>query len=177
MAIRPILIHPDPRLRAVARPVAAFDDGLAALVDDLLDTMRAHRAIGLCAPQIGDARRVCVIDPAGDGAAPDVFVDPAIVGRGRAYGFVQESCLSVPGVSGGVWRDTRVRVRARDAAGRVFERALDGMHAVALQHEMDHLDGVLFVDKLSLLRRAGTWLKERAGRRVGVRPAPSAPVG
>lgn len=169
MAIRPILLHPDPRLRAPARPVAAVDDGLADLVADLLDTMRAHRAVGLCAPQIGDMRRVCVIDPAGDGAAPQVFVDPEIVRRGRAWGLVEESCLSVPGVSGMVWRDTRVTVRAQDADGRPFERALAGMEAVALQHELDHLDGRLFIDRLSPVRRLAMWLGART-RRTAPRP-------
>ncbi|MGP9819054.1 peptide deformylase [Salinarimonas sp. NSM] len=153
MSLRPILEAPDPALRAVAAPVARFDETVAAAVADLLETMCAHRAVGLSAPQIGDARRIAVIDPHGDGTAPEAFVNPRLVARGRAWGFVQESCLSLPGVVASVWRDTRVRVSAQDAQGRSFERDLAGMAAVSLQHEIDHLDGRLFVDRLSPLRR------------------------
>jgi len=168
VAIRPILLHPAPRLRAVAPAVETFDDGLARLVEDLVETLRAHGAIGLSAPQIDEPRRVCVIETAGDGRAPQVFVNPVIVRRGRAYGFVQESCLSVPGVAGNVWRDTRVTVRAQDPDGRLFERGLEGMDAVALQHEIDHLDGMLFIDRLSPLRRVRMWLAARAAKAEGL---------
>ncbi|WP_372422107.1 peptide deformylase [Salinarimonas chemoclinalis] len=166
MSVRPILVAPAPALRAVSARVEAFDGTVAGAVDDLLETMRARGAIGLSAPQIGDARRIAVIDPSGDGAAPEAFVNPRIVARGRAYGFVQESCLSLPGVVASVWRDTRVRVSAQDAQGRSFERDLAGLAAVSLQHEIDHLDGRLFVDRLGALRR---WALRR---RLGTAAAP-----
>ncbi|MGJ3264705.1 MAG: peptide deformylase [Salinarimonas sp.] len=161
MSVRPILVCPHPTLRAVAAPVAHFDETVAAAIADLVETMRAHGAIGLSAPQIGMTRAIAVIDPDGEGATPQVYVNPRIVAKGRAFGFVQESCLSLPGVKASVWRDTRVRVQAQDAEGRVFERDLAGMAAVSLQHEIDHLAGRLFVDRLSPLRR---WMIRR---RVG----------
>ena len=151
MAIRTILTHPDPALRAVCEAVDGADVG--ALVDDLVETMRAHGAIGLSAPQIGDLRRVAVIEGANPGDPARIFVDPEIVQKRCAFGFVQESCLSVPGVRGTVMRDTNIRVGAYDRVGARFEVDLAGMDAVCLQHELDHLDGRLFIDRLSFLRR------------------------
>lgn len=157
MTVRAILTHPDPRLRRACAPVTTFDAELARLIDDLVETMRAHRAIGLSAPQIGDLRRVAVLEGAGEGAGtrPEarVFVDPQVVARRGAWGLVQESCLSVPGVKGNVLRDTQVRVRALGRDGAPFEVELLGMDAVCIQHEIDHLSGVLFVDRLSVFHR------------------------
>lgn len=152
MAERTILEYPDPRLRLVSEPVTDFDDRLAELVDDLIDTVAAHGAFALSAPQIDDRRQVAAIG-AGDGAAPRIYINPEILRKHGAFGFVQESCLSVPGVSGNVIRDTRVRVRALDRDGTPFERELVGMEAVCLQHEMDHFAGRLFFDGFSFLRR------------------------
>ncbi|WP_349367854.1 peptide deformylase [Salinarimonas sp.] len=161
MSVRPVLVHPDPMLRRACDPVTAVDADVARLIDDLIETMRAHGAIGLSAPQIGDLRRVAVLEAAGEGAAEGagqgnparVFVDPQVVAKRGAWGLVQESCLSVPGVKGNVLRDTRVRVRALDREGAPFEVELAGMDAVCVQHEIDHLAGVLFVDRLSVFRR------------------------
>lgn len=161
MAKREVLEAPDPRLRRSAEPVSAFDADLAGLVADLIDTMRAHNAIGLSAPQLGDGRRVLVVDTAGDGAEPAVYVNPEILSKGSALGLVEESCLSVPGVNANVIRPVEVTVRAQDPDGRPFERALSGMDAICLQHEIDHLDGVLFVDRLSFLRRLALRLRGR----------------
>lgn len=153
MAKREVLTIPDARLRATARPVGAFDADLDALIDDLVETMQAAGAIGLSAPQLGDARRVAVLDVAQDGSDPLVFVNPEILAKGTAVGLVEESCLSLPGISGNVVRAVEVTVRAQDRDGRPFERALRDMEAICLQHEIDHLDGTLFVDRLSFLKR------------------------
>lgn len=152
MALLAILEYPDPRLRLTAQPVKVFDASLARLMDDLCETLRASKGIGLAAPQTGDRRQVLVIDLSGGEAEPEIYINPEILAS-TAPGLVEESCLSVPGVVGNVVRATQVRVRARDRSGEAFERDLEGMPAVCLQHEMDHLVGKLFVDRLSLLRR------------------------
>jgi peptide deformylase len=147
-----ILQYPDLRLRQPAAPVTEFDGGLDRLASDLLETLYATSGIGLSAPQAGDLRQVLVMDLSGTASDPQVFVNPEITAR-AAPGLVEESCLSVPGVAGNVLRATRVTVRAMDTAGQIFERSLEGMAAVCLQHEMDHLAGKLFIDRLSLFRR------------------------
>ena len=152
MALLAILEYPDPRLRLTSHPVEAFDASLGRLVDDLGETLRASKGIGLAAPQTGDRRQVLVIDLSGGEAEPEIYINPEIL-TSTAPGLVEESCLSVPGVVGNVVRATQVRVRARDRSGEAFERDLEGMPAVCLQHEMDHLVGKLFVDRLPLLRR------------------------
>lgn len=165
MAVLPILEYPDPRLRRRAAPVADFDAGLAGLVDDLCETLRASGGIGLAAPQVGDPRRVLVIDLSGGAAPPEVYVNPEIFDP-AVPGLVEESCLSVPGVVGNVLRATQLTVRARDRGGVAFERRLEGMRAVCLQHEMDHLEGRLFVDRLSMFRRLGVRLGAAARARA-----------
>ncbi len=152
MAVRPILTFPDPRLETPCAPVAAVDDALAALIEDLRDTLAAAGGLGLSAPQLGASVRVALTNADGEAASPTVFVNPEIVARKR-WGLVEESCLSIPGVVGNVFRATRVRVRALDEAGRPVERELEDMAAVSLQHELDHLDGKLFIDRLSPFRR------------------------
>jgi peptide deformylase len=164
MAELDILEYPDPRLRLRAVPVTVFDDDLARLIDDLLETLRARTAIGLSATQVDDQRQVLVIDNSGNALAPQVYVNPEICSR-RAFGFVEESCLSVPGVVGNVIRATEVQVRAQDRHGEAFERALSGMDAVCLQHEMDHLAGKLFIDRLSIFRRLRIRARARAKAR------------
>jgi peptide deformylase len=152
MAVLPVLTYPDPRLRLRCEPVERFDADLARLVDDLLETMYASRGIGLSAPQVGDARQVLVADLSEDGSDPQVYVNPGILSHSTP-GLVQESCLSVPGVVGNLVRATRLQVRARDVTGMAFDRDLEDMHAVCVQHEMEHLAGRLFIDRLSPLRR------------------------
>jgi peptide deformylase len=162
MALLTILEHPDPRLRLHAEPVTRFDAGLSRLVDDLLETLYASNAIGLCAQQAHDLRQVIVMDLSGTASAPQVYINPQVL-TGSRMGMVEESCLSVPGVVASVARHTRIRVRAQDRAGEYFERDLEGMDAVCLQHEMDHLVGKLFVDRLSWLRRQWLrWSQQRA---------------
>lgn len=152
MARRDILVHPDPILRQPSAAVTAFDDDLQQLVDDLLETLYATSGIGLSAPQVGELRQVAVMDLSGNASAPEVYVNPAILAQARP-GLVEESCLSLPGVVGNVVRATRLTARAQDRHGVAFERDLHEMHAVCLQHELDHLNGLLFIDRLSWFRR------------------------
>ncbi len=152
MAILPILAHPDPRLREHAQPVTVFDEELARLVANLSETLRVSGGIGLAAPQTGDRRRVLVIDLSGGESPPEVYINPELQ-PGTTRCLVEESCLSVPGVVGNVVRAISVRVRAQDPQGNTFERELEGMPAVCLQHEVDHLQGTLFIDRLPLLHR------------------------
>lgn len=166
MAVRKILEYPDPRLMEVSLPVKEFDQGVRELAADLIETLHASEAIGLCAPQVDDRRQVLVMDHSGDRSAPEVYVNPNILARAR-FGFVEEQCLSVPGVAVNVFRATAIRVSARDASGVAFERELSGMPAVCLQHEMDHFDGKLLVDRLNWFKRrrlrAAIAKAERAG--------------
>lgn len=165
MPVLPLVLHPDPVLRRPCRPVATFDDGLAQLVDDLHDTLDATGGIGLSAPQIGDGRAVFVTSM-GEGSRPRVFCNPELVARSTP-GLVEESCLSIPGVVGNVVRATEIDVRALDARGRSFACSLSGLEAVCFQHELDHLQGILFIDRLSFLAK----IRVRASlmkRRVGI---------
>jgi peptide deformylase len=147
-----ILEHPDPVLRRPSAPVTDFDDALATLIDDLFDTMAETRAIGLSAPQAGCLQQVIAVHVPDDGFGPQAYVNPEILDS-AVPGIVEEGCLSVPGVLGNVVRATRIRVRAQDRHGETFERDVDGMHAVCVQHEMDHLVGKLFIDRLSWFKR------------------------
>lgn len=152
MAELPIIEYPDPRLRLRAEPVSVFDATLARLVDDLLETLYATGGIGLSAPQAAIRRQVLVMDLSGNASAPQVYINPEILAS-AVPALVEETCLSVPGIVGNLVRATRLRVRAQDPAGQVFEQDLEDMHAVCLQHELDHLTGRLFIDHLSLVRR------------------------
>lgn len=152
MAVLPILEYPDPRLRIPARPVETFDAALARLVDDLAATLRVSGGIGLAAPQTGHGVQVVIVDVPDTGPLPTVFINPQVL-VSAVPGLVEESCLSVPGVVGNVVRATRLRVRASDRDGNAFECDLEGMPAVCLLHEMDHLAGKLFIDRLPLLKR------------------------
>lgn len=174
MARLAILEYPDPRLHEAAAPVVAFDAALAGLIDDLFETLYATSGIGLSAPQVGVLRQVSVMDLSADRNEPQVFVNPEITARAR-WGLVEESCLSVPGVVANVVRATRVTVHASDRAGEAFERALEDMHAVCIQHEADHLAGKLFIDRLSLPRRLHARARARAhARRTATAAAPRA---
>jgi peptide deformylase len=155
-----ILAYPDARLRRKAAPVRAFDADLARLIGDLCDTLRASGGIGLAAPQVGVALQVLVVDSGGPGGAPQAYINPRIVAQHR-YGMVEESCLSLPGLVDSVRRPIALRVQACDAQGRAFAREADGMLAVCLHHEIDHLQGRLFLDRLPWYRRPG------ARRRLG----------
>lgn len=165
MAVRPILRFPDPRLHTVARPVEHFDDALRELVQDMVDTMIEAPGIGLAATQIDVHLRVIVIDVSEERNALRVFVNPEIVGASPECKVYEEGCLSVPGVYEDVERPDRVTVRAFDEYGKLFTLEADGLLAVCLQHEMDHLEGRVFVQHLSRLKQnriRTRMLKDRA---------------
>ena len=152
MALLTILEFPDPRLRTRATDVTEFDASLHRLIDDMFETMYKAPGIGLAASQVNVHKRVIVIDTSKENDDPQVFINPEILSRDGVE-VTEEGCLSVPGIYEDVERAERIRVRARDRDGATFERDLDGLLAVCLQHEMDHLQGKLFVDYLSDLKR------------------------
>ncbi len=154
MAILQILRYPDPRLHRVARPVEKVDDEVRRLVRDMAETMYAAPGIGLAATQVDVHRRVIVIDASDTRDQLIVLVNPEIVWASDEIQECEEGCLSVPGVYETVTRAAKVRVRALDAGGRTFERAAEGMLAVCIQHELDHLEGKVFVEHLSRLKRS-----------------------
>jgi peptide deformylase len=160
MAILPILEVPDPRLRQVSTPVEAVDDGVRALIDDMFETMYAAPGIGLAAVQVGVPRRILVIDlqePEEEGGEPvrdpRIFINPEIVTHSDKEVPYTEGCLSVPDQYGEVDRPDRIRARWLDSQGGAHEEEIEGLLAVCLQHEMDHLEGILFIDHLSRLKR------------------------
>jgi peptide deformylase len=153
MALLTVLEFPDPRLRTRAKPVEEFDAALKQLVADMFETMYAAPGIGLAATQVNVHKQLIVMDVGSDKARdPQVYINPQILSRDGVE-VTEEGCLSVPNVFEEVERAARIRVKAQDAEGTTFERDLDGLAAVCLQHEMDHLAGKLFVDYLSVLKR------------------------
>ncbi len=153
MAVLSILEFPDPRLRTVAKPVSEVDDKLRQLADDLLETMYEASGIGLAATQVNIHRRILVMDVSETRDEPQVFINPQISVLDETLGGYDEGCLSVPGFYEEVQRPRHIRVRALGLDGETFEKELDGLAAVCLQHEIDHLDGKLFVDYISPLKR------------------------
>jgi peptide deformylase len=155
MAIRPILCLPDPQLRVASEKVAVVDDGVRALMDDMLETMYAAPGIGLAAIQIGVPRRVVVMDLAknDEPRAPQFFINPEIVGTSEEESVYEEGCLSLPDYYEDVTRPAKVRVRYLDRDGESREVEAEGLLATCLQHEIDHLDGKLFIDHISRLKR------------------------
>ena len=176
MAIREILEVPDPVLKQVSAPVTAFDDELRTLVADMFETMYDAPGIGLAAIQVGVPLRVLVIDlqPEDPDAEPEVchshgghhhthqpvkrepqvFINPEILDPSEEHSVYSEGCLSVPEIYADVERPARIRARWQDLDGKVHEEAIDGLLATCLQHEMDHLEGILFIDHLSRLKRS-----------------------
>ena len=152
MAIREILTDPHPLLRERCRSVEAFGHELTQLSQDLCDTMKDSGAIGLSAPQIGRAERLIAVHVPDDERDLCIYVNPEIIKR-RGFAIIEESCLSVPGVEAPVMRAAQVLVRYQDLAGETREEEVSGLHAVCVQHETDHLEGKLFVDRLSWWRR------------------------
>ncbi|NMM89482.1 peptide deformylase [Rhodococcus sp. SRB_17] len=153
MAILPILCYPDPRLHTVARPVQAVDERIRLLVSDMLATMYDAHGIGLAATQVDVHERVVVIDVSEERDQPLVVINPEIVWASAEKVVGDEGCLSVPGIYDGVERSTAVHVRALDGEGQPRTIEADGLLAVCLQHEMDHLLGKVFVEYLSPLKR------------------------
>lgn len=154
MALREILEYPDPRLREVAKPVAEVTPEIQALVDDMAETMYAAPGCGLAATQIGVPHRIFVVDCAEEDEPSDlkVFINPEIIEKDGQVVWT-EGCLSFPGVREEIKRAERVKVRALGRDGKPFELEADGLLAVAIQHETDHLNGVLMIDKLNALKK------------------------
>ncbi len=155
MALREILVVPDPILKQVSTPVEAVDDDLRALMDEMLETMYAAPGIGLAAIQVGVPKRVIVMDlaRAEEEAQPRYYVNPEILWASDDTALYEEGCLSVPEIYDEVERPTRVKLRYLDYHGKQVEEDAEGLFAVCIQHEMDHLEGVLFIDHLSRLKR------------------------
>lgn len=162
MALLNILTYPDPRLREKARPVEAVDAALGQLADDMLQTMYAAKGIGLAATQVGVAKRIVVIDLSAEHDQPQVLVNPRIIASDGVQ-VCEEGCLSVPDVFEDVERAERVTLTYLDLNGQKQHVEADGLLAVCVQHEIDHLDGKLFVDYLSRLKQDR--LRKKAGKR------------
>ena len=155
MAIRPLIILPDPVLRQVSKPVERVDDDVQKFASDLLETMYDAPGIGLAGIQIGEPLRILVIDLAKEGEpkAPQIFINPEILSRSDERSVYEEGCLSIPDYYAEVERPARVRVRYVDLDGKEREVEAEGLLATCLQHEIDHLNGVLFIDHISKLKR------------------------
>ena len=154
MALLPILEFPDPRLRTIAQPVEQFDQTLHTLIDDMLETMYDAPGVGLAATQIDVHQQVIVIDVSEDQSEPNVFINPNIEILDETLFDYDEGCLSIPGFYETITRPKHIRVTAHDKNGNSFTIEPEGLLAVCLQHEMDHLDGKLFVDYLSNMKRS-----------------------
>ena len=171
MAILKVLEFPDPKLRTRAVPVEHVDDALRQLIDDMLETMYAAPGIGLAATQVDVHRRLLVTDVSNEKDDPHVLINPEIIEREGEI-VTEEGCLSVPGFYAEVSRAERIRVRYLDRDGEACEQDMDGLLAVCVQHEMDHLDGKLFVDYLSEAKRQR--IRKRLEKERRLQPAPAA---
>ena len=170
MATLPIITAPDPRLKIIAKPVAKVDAQVRRLMDDMLDTMYGSIGIGLAAPQVGAAQRVIVIDVARDGEkpAPMLIANPEILWRSEETTVANEGCLSLPEHYADVTRPAAIRLRYLDHENEIREIEAKGLLATCIQHEIDHLDGVLFVDHISALKRGMILRKLVKAKRNGV---------
>ena len=153
MSLLNILRYPDPRLHKIAKPVTVFDERLKKLAADMAETMYEAPGVGLAASQVDVHEQLIVIDTSETGSDLLIFVNPEIVWASQEMQIYDEGCLSVPGIYDGVERHARVKVKAQDADGKRFEMEADGLLAVCVQHEMDHLKGKVFVEYLSPLKR------------------------
>lgn len=169
MALRPILIAPDPRLKEKSKPVEGpVTDAHRRLMDDMLETMYDAPGIGLAAIQIGEPLRIIVMDLSRDDEpkAPRYFVNPEILSRSEEMFSYEEGCLSVPEIYDDVERPARVRLRYMDYNGKQIEEDCEGLYAVCIQHEMDHLEGVLFIDHLSRLKKEKALSKLKKAKKL-----------
>ena len=170
MARLNILEFPDPRLTTVANEVKDFDDSLKKLVEDMTETMYLARGIGLAATQVNVHKRLLVLDVSEDQDQTRVYINPEILNQSGEQN-QEEGCLSVPGIYASVKRAENITVRAQDLDGKTFEEQLEGLHAVCVQHEMDHLVGRLFVDYLSPLKRNMVRKKLEKQRKIAAQEA------
>jgi len=168
MAIRPILTAPDPRLKVVSEPVANVDAEIRTLVDDMIETMYGADGIGLAAIQVGAPKRVLVMDiDQKDGKKnPKAYINPKILWASEEMATFEEGCLSVPEIWDEVERPAKIRAEYLDRDGKRHEIEAEGLLATCLQHEMDHLDGILFVDHLSKLKRSMALKKLQKAKRL-----------
>ncbi|MFD0667849.1 peptide deformylase [Ramlibacter sp. MAHUQ-53] len=169
MALLPILVYPDPRLHTVAKPVAAVDDRIRQLVADMRETMYDANGIGLAATQVDVHERVVVVDTSEDRDQPMALINPEIIWASDEKRVGEEGCLSVPGIYDGVERSIAVKVRALDENGQERVIEAEGLTAVCIQHELDHLLGKVFVEYLSPLKRNRIKTKLVKSRREAVR--------
>ena len=169
MALRPILVAPDPRLKQKSAPVeGGVTDAHRALMDDMLETMYDAPGIGLAAIQVGEPLRIIVMDltKEGDAKAPRYFVNPEILWASEELFTYEEGCLSVPDIYDDVERPARVKLRYLNYNGEQIEEDAEGLYAVCIQHEMDHLEGVLFIDHLSRLKREKALQKLKKAKKL-----------
>ena len=176
MSLLPILTAPDPRLKVKAKPVERVDDGVRRLMDDMLETMYAAPGIGLAAPQVGVAKRVIVLDLAKDGEprAPLKLANPEILWVSDEDAIFEEGCLSVPEHYAEVARPAAARIRYLDYENEIREIEASGLLATCLQHEIDHLDGILFIDHLTALKRSIILRKLLKTKKAALKEAASA---
>jgi len=180
VTVRQLHLLGSPVLRQRAAPVATVDDAVRRLVDDLFETMHAAKGVGLAANQVGVARRVAVVDVGEDAPPPLVLINPRIVQASDTMETAEEGCLSIPDIYGEVERRLGVTIEALDRDGRPYTVELSGFKARAAQHEIDHLDGVLFLDHLSAVKRGlllAKWKKARKGQSGYVKDVTPEPAG
>ena len=173
MALREIITVPHPLLKTVSTPVEAVDDQVRALMDDMLETMYAAPGIGLAAVQVGVPKRIIVMDLAREGeeAQPRYFINPEIVWASEELAVREEGCLSVPEIYDEVERPAQVKIRYQNYQGELIEEDAEGLLAVCIQHELDHCNGVLFIDHLSRLKRDRAVAKVKKAAKDGVKAA------
>jgi len=173
MAVMPIIVAPDPRLKIKAKSIDKVDDAVRTLMDDMLETMYSANGIGLAAPQVGDGRRVIVIDAArqDEDTAPIYMANPQIVDVGDDDRIHEEGCLSLPEHFAEVTRPDRVKIRYLDRDNEIREIEADELLSTCIQHEIDHLDGILFVDHVSALKRNMILRKLVKAKKLAQQPA------
>jgi len=180
VTLRPLHLLGSPILRQRAAPVSQVDDAVRRLVDDLFETMQAAKGVGLAANQVGVAHRVAVVDVGDQGPPPLVLINPSISDRSEETETAEEGCLSVPEIYGDVDRPLTITVAAIDRDGRPYRVELTGYKARAVQHEIDHLDGVLFLDHVSAVKRSlllSKWKRSRKGKTGYVMEVAPEPAG
>ena len=176
MALLPIITAPDPRLKLVSAPVGRVDDAIRTLIDDMIETMYQAPGIGLAAPQVGVLKRIIVLDlsKSDEGRKPHRMINPELVRVSDEVISSEEGCLSLPDHYADVVRANAIRVRYLDHAGETRELDAEGLLATCIQHEMDHLEGILFVDRLSALKRDMILRKLTKAKKADKTPAAAA---
>ena len=180
MTVRTLHLLGSPVLRQQSPPVTRVDDAVRQLVDDLFETMRAAKGVGLAANQVGVAKRVAVVDIGDEDPPAIALINPVIVDRGDEVETAEEGCLSIPDIFGDVERPAHIVVEALDRDGKKFRAEAHGYKARAIQHEIDHLDGILFLDHLSAVKRSllvAKWKKSRKGKTGYLKEVTPEPAG